>query len=177
MLRDNEREGVSVDRGRTRVDGDKNGLRMGMSGLYPYSTLPFVQQLIISLYYLSSTTCHLNSTHTTLTFTRIPNLGLIPISSLIYTMDSPSLHLVHNALGLNVEYPTRLNLLLYTMNTYMIPSNHLYPSRSPSFLPNYRLSRDLLLPMLFEPSLSLSPPYLHLHLPRSLLPLPLKQTH
>jgi hypothetical protein len=30
MLRDNEREGGSVDRGRTRVDGDKNGLRMGM---------------------------------------------------------------------------------------------------------------------------------------------------
>jgi hypothetical protein len=51
MLRDNEREGVSVDRGRTRVDGDKNGLRMGMSGLYPYSTLPFVQPLIISLCY------------------------------------------------------------------------------------------------------------------------------
>jgi hypothetical protein len=177
MLRDNEREGGSVDRGRTRVDGDKNGLRMGMSGLYPYSTLPFVQQLIISLYHLSSTTCHLNSTHTALTFTRIPNLNLdhIPTSSLIFTMDSLSLHLVHNALGLNVEYPTRLNLLLHTMNTQMIQPNHLYPSPSPSSLLNYRLSRDLLLPMLFEPSLSLSP--LHLHLPRSLRSFPLKQTH
>lgn len=30
MLRDDEREGDVVNRGRTRVDGDKNGLRMGV---------------------------------------------------------------------------------------------------------------------------------------------------
>jgi hypothetical protein len=41
MLRDNEREGGSVDRGRTRLDGDKNGLRMGMSDLYPLFHSPF----------------------------------------------------------------------------------------------------------------------------------------
>jgi hypothetical protein len=41
MLRDDEREGGSVDRGRTRVDGDKNGLRMGMSDLYPLLHSPF----------------------------------------------------------------------------------------------------------------------------------------
>jgi hypothetical protein len=29
-LEGNEREGEVVDRGRARVDGDKNGLRMGM---------------------------------------------------------------------------------------------------------------------------------------------------
>jgi len=30
MLRDDEREADSIGRGRTRVDGDKNGLRMGV---------------------------------------------------------------------------------------------------------------------------------------------------
>jgi len=173
MLRDNEREGGSVDRGRTRVDGDKNGLRMGMFDLYPPSLSLLCSTTDHISLYLSSTTCHL--IHTTRTFTRIPNHyhNHIPTSSLIYTMDSPSLHLVHNALGLNVEYLTRPNRLLHTMNTHMIRSNHLYPYPSPSSLPNCPSSRDLLLPTLFEPSLSRSPPYLS----RPHLSLPLKQTH
>jgi hypothetical protein len=177
MLRDNEREGDSVDRGRTRVDGDKNGLRMGMS-LSPIPS-PFRSTTDhISTSLSISTTCHLNPTITR-TSTRIPNLDHthththIPISSLIFTMDSLSLHLVHNALVLNVGSPTRPNLLLHTMNTHMILSNHLYPFLFPSFLPNYPLSRDLLLSMPFQTSLSTSP----LRLPRSHLSLPLKQTH
>lgn len=177
MLRDNEREGGSVDRGRTRVDGDKNGLRMGMSGLCPPFHSPFRSTTDHISLYLSSTTCHL--IHTTLTFTRIPNLdhthNHIQTSSLIFTMDSLSLHLLHNALGLNVEYPIRLNRLLHTINTQMVPSNHLYPSPSPSSLHNCPSSRDLLLPTSFGPSPYLSP--LHLHQPRSPLALPLKQTH
>jgi hypothetical protein len=170
MLRDNEREGVSVDRGRTRVDGDKNGLRMGMSDLYPLFHSPF-----------RSTTDHISL----LSIIYNMSLELDSHHSHVHSYTQPRPHSniladIYNGLAITSPRPQRARTqcrILYTMNTYMIPSNHLYPFPSPSSLPNCLLSRDLLLPMLFEPSLCLSPPHLHLHLPRSLLPLPLKQTH
>jgi len=178
VLGDDERE---VDRGRMRVEGDKNGLRMGMWRSYP--SLLLTDQLFLPHLYLYHnlvvvyTTCHSNQLEPN--HPHIPILSLfhtldhLPISSLIYTMVSLSRLHDLNALGRNALSPP--NRLLRITNTPTTLLNRPYPFPHLSFLLNCLLSRDLPTSTLFEPFLSL----LRLLFPnphRSLYSFLLKQT-
>jgi len=175
----NERDVENGGRGRTRVDGDKNGLRMGMFVLI--SSLSLYTILIIVLFYIYHLQCHsilpheldLDLDHIHLP---IPNPTLHAISSLISTMVSPSLLHALNALGSTESSLPNLPNLSPPQTLLDMIRNHPHLSHSTPYSPLNPPYRPLDPPMLFEPSLYPLPPLPSptRHSPRSLR---LKQTH
>ena len=173
----NERDVENGGRGRTRVDGDKNGLRMGMFVLI--SSLSLYTILIIVLFRTYHIQCHsilphdLDLDHIHLP---IPNPTLHAISSLISITVSPSLLHAPNALGSTESSLPNLPNLSPPQTLLAMIRNHPHLSHSAPCSPLNSPYHPRDVPMLFEPSLFLlSPlpsPTLH-----SLRSLRLKQTH